>query len=253
MNVKGKTVLITGAAQGLGEAMALAFAQGGARVALSDLHADAVQETAQRIAAQTGALTLATAVDVGLSSDVASWLDHVQHTWGRVDVLVNNAGIQLNRASEEITDDEWERVLRVDLDGVFYSAREAGRQMMAGGGGGAIINVSSVATRFGLARRLPYGVAKSGVEALTRVLASEWAAHGIRVNAVAPGYVETELNRFAFAQGHIVRPEIEAKIPLGRLAVPKEIADVAVFLASDSASYMTGQTLFVDGGYTVLK
>lgn len=253
MNVKDKVVLVTGAAQGLGEAIALAFAQGGARIALSDCNEAAVRETAGRITEQTGAPTMATAVDVGRSGDIATWLEAAQREWGRIDVLVNNAGIQLNRASDELTDEEWRKVLSVDLDGVFYCAREAGRQMIAAGSGGAIVNISSVATRFGLARRLPYGVAKSGVEALTRVLASEWAAHGIRVNAVAPGYVETELNRYAFAQGHIVRSEIEAKIPLGRLAQPKEIAEVAVFLASDAASYVTGQTLFVDGGYTVLK
>ena len=253
MNVKDKVVLVTGAAQGLGEAMALAFAQSGAIVALSDCNEEAVREAAGRIAAQTGARVMATTVDVGNSGDVEAWLGEAQREWGRIDVLVNNAGIQLNRASDELTDEEWRRVLNVDLDGVFYCAREAGRHMIAAGRGGAIVNVSSVATRFGLSRRLPYGVAKSGIEALTRVLASEWATHGIRVNAVAPGYAETELNRHAFAQGHIVRSEIEAKIPLGRLAEPKEIAEVAVFLASETASYITGQTLFVDGGYTVLK
>ncbi len=119
--------------------------------------------------------------------------------------------------------------------------------------GGAIVNVASIAERFGMPRRLPYGVAKAGIASLTRGLAAEWAPDGIRVNAVAPGYVETDLVRHAFEAGHIDRAAITAKIPMGRLAAPRSIADVVLFLASDAADYVTGQTLYVDGGYGIYK
>ncbi len=120
-------------------------------------------------------------------------------------------------------------------------------------GEGVVINIASIAVQFGLPRRLPYCVSKAGIAALTRVLAVEWASAGVRVNAIAPGYIETELVRYAFEQGHIRPEEITAKIPQGELAKPRTIGEVAVFLASDAAGYITGQTLVVDGGYSVFK
>jgi NAD(P)-dependent dehydrogenase (short-subunit alcohol dehydrogenase family) len=183
---------------------------------------------------------------------VRAWIDDVVARRSRVDVLVNNAGVQLNRAALELSDDDWTRVLSIDLDGAFTCSREAGRYMVRQGRG-AIVNISSIAERFGMPRRLPYGVSKAGIAALTRGLAAEWAPDGVRVNAIAPGYIETELVRHALAAGHIDALEILAKIPLGRMGRPSDVAEAALFLASDRSAYVTGHTLFVDGGYAVSK
>jgi len=248
-----RVALVTGAARGIGRAIAEALVAAGLHVELADLDGDAAQRTAAELSAQgRGPAVVAAQVDVASSADVRAWIDDVDRRHGRVDVLVNNAGVQLNRAAADLSDDDWRRVLGVNLDGAFYCSREAGSHMREHGGG-AIVNVASIAERFGMPRRLPYGVSKAGLAALTRGLAAEWAPDGIRVNAVAPGYVETDLVRHAFESGHIDRDVITAKIPMGRLAQPRSIADVVVFLASDAADYVTGQTIFVDGGYGIYK
>ena len=256
LSLAGKVALVTGAARGIGLAIATAMSRRGATLELADVDAPAVRTAAAGLRGATarGAAGAAhgSAVDVSSSAEVRSWVSDVLGRHGKVDILVNNAGIQLNRGAVDLSDDDWRRVLGVNLDGVFYCCREAGRAMTARGSG-AIVNVASIAERFGMPRRIPYGVSKAGIAALTRGLAVEWASHGVRVNAVAPGYVETELVRHAFEQGHIDRDAIVAKIPLGRLAEPRSIADVAVFLASDLADYVTGQTIYVDGGYSVYK
>lgn len=254
--MEGKVVLVTGAAQGIGEAIARRMAQAGAKVALSDIQEQAIHGTARHIAEQLqltyGQDIRSSKVDVADSRSVAAWVQETVDRWQRIDVLVNNAGIQLNSASVDITDEQWRRVLGVDLDGVFFCCREAAKVMLPQKRG-AIVNIASVAALFGMPRRLPYGVAKAGVSALTRVLAAEWADQGIRVNAIGPGYIETEINRFAFEQGHIKREDIEAKIPMRTMADPMQIAEAALFLSSDKAAYMTGQTIYVDGGYTITK
>ncbi len=254
--LENKVVLVTGAAQGIGEAIALRMASAGAKVALSDVKEDKVKETAQRIGYSLNLLygeeIVGSKVDVSNSQEVGNWIESVSEQWGHIDILVNNAAIQLNQASAEITDDEWRRVMGIDLDGVFYCCREAGKVMLKQREGN-IINISSIAAQFGMPRRLPYGVAKAGVAAITRVLAAEWASEGIRVNAVAPGYVDTEINRYAFSQGHIKREDIEAKIPLKYMADPNELAEAVLFLASAKSTYITGQTIYVDGGYSITK
>jgi NAD(P)-dependent dehydrogenase (short-subunit alcohol dehydrogenase family) len=246
--------MVTGAARGIGRAIAEALAASGAIVELADVDAVAVREAAAEIARPFGDPSRATAaiVDVANADQVRSWTEDVATRRGGIDVLVNNAGVQLNRAVVDLGDDDWARVRSINLDGAFYCSREAGRWMRRAGSG-AIVSVASIAARFGMPRRVPYGVTKAGITALTRGLAAEWAPDGIRVNAIAPGYVETELVRHAFDQGHIDRDAIVAKIPLGRLAAPRSVADVAVFLVSDAADYITGQTLYVDGGYAISK
>jgi len=245
-----RVALVTGAARGIGRAIAEALHSAGFDVELADVDEDEVGRTANQVSVAAG--TVASRVDVTSSAQMRAWVDDVVRRRGRVDVLVNNAGVQLNRAAVDLSDADWDRVLRVNLDGAFYASRDVGRHMQTRGGG-AIVNIASVAERFGMPRRLPYGVSKAGLSALTRGLAAEWAADGIRVNAVAPGYVETDLVRHAFETGHIDRAAIEAKIPMGRLAAPRSVADVVVFLVSDAADYVTGQTIFVDGGYGIYK
>ncbi len=245
----GRVALVTGAARGIGLAIARALAEAGATLELSDVDGPAVEAAAADLPQGTA---VGHPCDVADGDRVRAWIDDVAARRGRIDVLVNNAGVQLNRAASDLSDDDWHKVLGVNLDGAFFCSREAGRIMRANGSG-VIVNVASIAERFGMPRRLPYGVSKAGITALTRGLAAEWAREGIRVNAVAPGYVETELVRHAFEKGHIDRDTIVAKIPLGRLAEPRSIGDVVTFLASDRADYLTGQTLYVDGGYSIFK
>jgi NAD(P)-dependent dehydrogenase (short-subunit alcohol dehydrogenase family) len=246
--------LVTGGARGIGLAIAKGMLAAGAHVEMADLDGPAVEEMAHELDATCSAdpRAIGTRVDVASSEDVRAWIEEVAERRGRIDVLVNNAGVQLNRATHELSDDDWHRVLTVNLDGAFYASREAGRWMRSAGRG-AIVNIASVAERFGMPRRVPYGVTKAGIAALTRGLAAEWAQDGVRVNAVAPGYVETDLVRHALAMGHIDRDEIVAMIPMRRLAAPRSVADVVVFLATDAADYVTGQTIFVDGGYGIAK
>jgi NAD(P)-dependent dehydrogenase (short-subunit alcohol dehydrogenase family) len=250
----GRVALVTGGARGIGRAIAESVLAAGASVELADVDGPSVERAATELAAggSRAGSAVGTRVDVASSREVRAWVDEVADRRGRIDLLVNNAGVQLDRPTHELGDDDWDRVLSVNLDGAFYASREAGRWMRRAGRG-AIVSIASIAERFGMPRRVPYGVTKAGISALTRGLAAEWARDGVRVNAVAPGYVETDLVRHALAMGHIDRDDIVAKIPMGRLAAPRSVADVVVFLATDAADYVTGQTIFVDGGYGIAK
>lgn len=234
--------IVTGASRGIGEAIARRFAAEGARVALADLDAPA----AERVAAEIGGSAAGLAVDVGDPESVRGLLAGVRDRFGRLDVLVNNAGVIHLAPILELGDREWEEVLRVNLSGPFYMCREAA-PLIAAGGGGTIVNVASISAEIGSVERGPYSASKAGLLGLSRVLATELAPLSIRVNSILPGPVETRLSDNAYT------PEIErafvGRTALGRRGTPDEIAAAALFLAGEESSYMTGQTLVVDGGY----
>jgi NAD(P)-dependent dehydrogenase (short-subunit alcohol dehydrogenase family) len=244
----GRVVLITAAGAGIGRATALAFAQAGAIVAVTDVDAARADAVADEIAA-TGGQAHPTALDVSDEGQAAEGIAGTVERLGRLDVLVNNAGIGARVPTVDLTSERWARVLDVGLNGAFYCARAAAKPMIASGRG-AIVNVASIMglTGGGLYPNPAYHAVKGALVNLTRAWALEWAPSGIRVNAVAPAFVRTALVEPLMADPAMSRAILDAT-PLGRLVEPEEVAAAIVFLASDAASMITGHTLPVDGGW----
>jgi NAD(P)-dependent dehydrogenase (short-subunit alcohol dehydrogenase family) len=248
LGLEGRVVLITGGGAGIGRASALAFGRGGASVMVTDLDGDAAEAVADGLS-QGGAPSHAMALDVADEAEVEQVVAAAIERFGRIDVLVNNAGIGARMATLDLPTERWNRVLEVGLNGTFYCSRAAARSMIAQGRG-AIVNVASIMglSGGGLYPNPAYHAAKGGIVNLTRALALEWAAHGIRVNAVAPAFTRTALVEPLLADNRMM-DAIIGSTPLGRLVEPEEIADAVVFLASDAATMITGHTLPVDGGW----
>ncbi len=246
----GKVAFVTGAARGIGAAIARRLADCGATVVVGDIHPDRAQDTGEAICAATGRETAALGIDVSDSASVTAAARATVERFGRVDVLVNNAGIANDHATFDHDDATWERTLAVNLTGVFYASREFGRHL--GEHGGAIVNISSIAALVAgrPERHVAYDVSKAGVIALTRTLGVEWAPLGVRVNAVAPGYSDTEILREVGAGDPAILDDWLSQVPQRRLIDPADIARVVSYLASDDAAAITGQLIVADGGYT---
>jgi NAD(P)-dependent dehydrogenase (short-subunit alcohol dehydrogenase family) len=244
----GRVALVTGAGRGLGRAIAEALGAAGAAVACAARAADAAEATAEAIRGRAGRAR-GVRLDVTRADEIAAAVDEVLRTLGPADILVNNAGITLEKKTVDVTDDEWERVLATNLTSMFRCARAVAPGMIARGRG-KIINIGSMYGALGVARYAAYCASKAGVAALTRSLAVEWARHGVQVNCVAPGYMNTDIPRAALAEPK-TRELFLSKIPAHRIGEPEEIGPLVVYLASPASDYMTGQTLYLDGGQTV--
>jgi NAD(P)-dependent dehydrogenase (short-subunit alcohol dehydrogenase family) len=249
----GKVAVVTGAGSGIGRAAAVRFAAEGAAVAVADLNADAAKNTAAQISA-AGGRALAVAADVSDRAQVSGCFAQILTEYGRIDVLYNNAGVNSSGSVLDATEDDWDRSFAVNAKGTFLCAQAAAPAMVAAGGG-SIINQGSVAALVGIANFASYCASKGAVVALTRSMSVDLAPRGVRVNAICPGTVYTPLMEpmlRARGQGDLAAglALTTAKYPIGRLGTPAEIAAVALFLASDDSSFLTGSVITADGGMT---
>lgn len=245
MRLDGRIAAVTGSANGIGRAIAVLFAAEGAEVYISDRDGAAAIAVADELRA-TGAKVHASEVDVTRGQDVGALFRTIGATHGRLDVLVNNAGLNILTDFRNMTDADWVRLREVNLDGVVRVARD-GFELLKASGRGSLINVASIMGNRGLRPLAAYSATKGAVAALTRGLAVEYAPFNIRVNTLAPGYVETKLTQRAL-RFPAMRQALIDKTPMGRFGLPEEMAKAALFLASDDASYVTGAELAVDGG-----
>ena len=251
--LEGKVAVITGAGAGIGRASALHFAREGAKVVVADLDAGAGGEAVARIRGEGGEAVFVQ-VDVAESAEVERMVRTTVETFGGVDVLFNNAGVNFPAAVVDITEEAWQRSLDVNLKGVMLGCRHAIPEMLKAGGG-SIINTASMLGLVASPRQAPYSAAKGAVVMLTRQVAIDYAQRNIRVNCLCPSEVNTEMNRRFIEQSPNPRAELRrvlARIPMDRMAEPEEIASAALFLASDDSSYITGVALPVDGGLTAM-
>jgi 3-oxoacyl-[acyl-carrier protein] reductase len=243
MRLTGKIALVTGASRGIGKAIALRLAQDGAKLAINNLDIETAETVAAEIKA-LGGMALAVAGDVSSTDEVKNMMETIISTYGSIDILVNNAGITRDQLLLRMADDDWDRVLAVNLRGVFLCTKAVLKYMLKARWG-RIINMSSIVGFTGNAGQSNYAASKAGIIGFTRSVAREVASRGITVNAVAPGFIETDMTaRLSEKQ----RQDIASRIPLGFLGTPEDVASVAAFLAGEDSRYITGQVISVDGG-----
>ncbi len=252
MRLSGKVALVTGAAQGIGCACAEALAAEGARVMLADVNEAALAAALARLR-EAGREVAGVQCDVSRREQVAHTVEEAARVFGRLDILVANAGVVHGADFLELEESDFDRVLAVNLKGVFLAGQAAARRMVRQGTGGSIINMSSVNAVLAIANQVPYVVSKGAVNQLTKVMALALAPHAIRVNGIGPGTILTELARTAVLGNREAERRILSRTPMGRMGEPEEIGKVAAFLASDDASYLTGQTIYPDGGRLALN
>lgn len=249
----GKVAIVTGGAMGLGQAMATALAQAGADIVIADIQEDVAQATATTIRETEGVQATSLKVDVTNPDDVQKMVDDVVDEFGKIDILINNAGMTINAKAEEMTYEQWNKVINLNLNGVFLVSQAVGRQMIKQGHGN-IINTSSMS---GLIANKPqeqcsYNASKAGVIMLTKSLAMEWSKYNIKVNTIAPGYMKTELTKPFFEKGGAMIDDWMGFTPMGRPGLPEELGGIVVYLASDASSFAQGSVFTIDGGYTAL-
>jgi NAD(P)-dependent dehydrogenase (short-subunit alcohol dehydrogenase family) len=242
--ITNRVAIVTGGGQGIGKGIASIFAEAGALVVISDMMAETVQATAQELSAQGGNV-LATVTDVRDSRQVAEMLKTTMDKFGRIDILVNNAAGNFKKSFLDLSENGWDAVIRATLKSVFLCSSAAAKIMVTQKSGN-IINISSMDAFRASASAVPYGASKAGVISLTRTLALELAPYNIRVNSIAPGHIDTPgTSQWRTPNG---KEQLISNIPLGRVGQPEDIATVALFLASDASTYITGETILVDGG-----
>jgi glucose 1-dehydrogenase len=253
MRMKGKRVVVTGGARSIGRACAERFAAEGGQVAILDVLADRGQAAAREIAETYGVDCRFYACDVGWKDAVDKTIDQVIRDFGGIDVLFSNAGITRRADFLDLTEEDWDDVIRTNLKSIYLVGQKVARHMVERGQGGVIVNMSSSSVRMTMPTISPYAASKGGISALTTAMSLSLARHGIRVNAVGPGTIYTELNRDSLLKEVDKRREILSRIPLMRFGDGADVAGAVLFLASDDSSYITGETIFIDGGRSGLN
>lgn len=252
LSLEGKIAFVTGTGSGLGRAISIGLAQAGADVAVTELpdKLDTARETAREVE-KVGRRGFAVPLDVSKLPMIGEAIDAALKQFGRIDLLVNNAGINIPRLAVDVTEAEWDKIMAIDLKGVFFTTQAAAKKAFFPQGSGKVVNIASQMGVVGYTYRSAYCAAKAGVVNLTRVLAFEWAKQKINVNTVAPTFVDTPLTRPMFENKEFYN-DVISRIPLGRLATPEDIVGAVVYLASPAADMVTGHTLLVDGGWTAV-
>ncbi len=249
-SLEGKVALVTGGGRGLGKGMAKALAEARADLVIVSRSLKELEETAREIEV-FGRKVVPVAADVTKSEEIFKIINTVLEKFGHLEILVNAAGVNKRMASLEVTPELWDMIMDVNLKAVFFVS-QAVAKIMIKQGGGSIINIASLLSAVGIPTLAPYAASKSGVVGLTRVLAAEWGPYGIRVNCIAPGYFPTKMTETLFSNSEWVSRLIK-QVPLGRSGTPEDLAGAVVFLASDASCYITGQVLYVDGGYLIAR
>ena len=244
-----RVAFVTGASYGLGGATAVGLARDGYDVAVTELRVEDLSDTISKIES-LGRRAVPIALDTRSQQSIERAMAQAVSAFGHVDTLVNNAGVLLRKDAVDVTPEEWDAVMSVNLTGTFFMSQRMGKHLVATGRPGCIISIASTFGVVGFAGRSTYGISKAGIIQMTRMLAIEWAEHGIRVNAIAPGTVETPARAAAFAAEPERRQAMIDRVPLRRFGMPEEVAGLACYLASPQAGYVTGQTMLIDGGLT---
>lgn len=246
-DVEGQIVLVSGGSRGIGQAIASAFVQRGARVVITGRDSESLTKALDTFV-QTSLTPEAIVCDVSRIDDIQQTVDQIQQKYGQIDTLINVAGVNRRKPSLEVTEEDYDFIMDINLKGAFLLSQAVGRLMIERGSGSQI-NIASLNTDKPLKNVLPYAVSKAGMGHMTRALASEWGAFGVRVNALAPGFVLTDLTRKLWSEPHMKQWGL-ANTPQRRMGEPEDMVGTAVFLASAASAFMTGQILYVDGGFT---
>ncbi len=246
-DLSGQVSLVTGAGRGIGRSIALGLAESGSDLVLCSRSRKELEEVAAE-ARKLGVRALVTPCDVTDASQIAAAVDAAIQEYGRIDVLINNAGLTIKKPAEELPLEDWQTIINVNLTGVFLMAQAVGRHMLRQGSG-RIINISSIAAKTGITGSVAYCASKGGVDMVTKTLAVEWAERGVRVNGLAPAYTETPLVKAITDAKAGFADRVKNRTPMNRMARPEEMVGTAIFLASEASSYVTGETVMVDGGW----
>ena len=249
-DLRGKVAIVIGGSRGLGRGMATGLLNAGAKVVVASRNAEAVEQAAREMSEETGSVCKGIALDVTSTEAIREFIDKVDKEFGRIDILINSAGINVRKPALEFEEEDWDKVTDTQLKYVFFMDRYVGNYMVEHQIRGRIINVGSISSMVGLKNIVAYVTSKGGILQMTKALANEWAQYGITVNAIGPGYCFTEMTRPLLSKPG-VKDKYEERIPMGRLGEPEDMATTAVYLASDASSYVTGQMIYVDGGWTI--
>ena len=253
MRMQNENILITGAARSIGRACAERFAEEGGNIAIVDMLEDAGKQTAAEIAEKYSVKTAYYKCDVGVKTEVDATVDQVVADFGHIDVLVSNAGIQRRYDFLDVPEEVFDEVIRTNLKSVYLFGQKVGKHMVDRGAGGRIVNISSTSVRMTMPGISPYATSKGGVKTLTNAMALSLAPYGIRVNAVGPGTILTDLSREGLFSDKEARRKVLTRIPMQRLGQGSDVAGPVLFLASDDSAYITGETIYVDGGRSGLN